>query len=294
MVTAARIEMSGIQPHVQALNALGSESPQMGIEIGEKQVGAAAGIRLLSAVPTTGGIPTSLMDLGRIEVQSYDLSITAAANLSIPVIGSAGGSANRRVVVLEQAAYREVPENGAVLQYGYAVRFCVTVTKWDANLKLTLPFLAASAEVGSIAAHWTLQILGLAGPKIAEAILPPTELNVEKFVLAKQSLEKIIAAIQDQSTVFRAEVIRKVEAAEQTLHRRRIAVAETYGLSSLERGRSCADAARRAGYDTGDPLLLDAVRDIYRTYGIASEVDRPGDEVRRAARDVLHGIKADV
>lgn len=191
MVTAARIEMSAIQPHVEALIALGSESPQIRVEIGEKSAGW---IRLLSAAPSAGGIPSSLTDLGRIEVQSYDLSITAAANLSIPVIGSAGGSANRRVVVLEQSAYREVPENGAVLQYGNAVRFCVTVTKWDANLKLTLPFLAASAEVGSIAAHWTLQILGLAGPKIAEAILPPAELNVEKFVLAKQSLECTSAA----------------------------------------------------------------------------------------------------
>jgi hypothetical protein len=252
-----------------------------------------AGERSLAAAPIAS-IPTSIAQLGRIQVQSYDLSVTAAANLSIPVIGTGGGSYARRIVVLEQSAYREVPDGDTVKNYGYAVRFCVTVNKWDSNLKLSLPFLAASAEVGSISAQWTLQILGLAGPKINESLLPPTELSVEKFVLAKQSLEKIIAAIQDPATVFQAEVVSKIDPADKRLNGQRIAVAETYALSSIERGRSLFDASRRAGYDTGDSLRLDAVRDIYRGLGITDDNAKPSDEVRRTARDILEGIKADV
>jgi hypothetical protein len=228
------------------------------------------------------------------QVQSYDLNITSAISLGIPVIGSGGGTFNRRVVVLEQSAFREALKDGAIVHYGYAVRFCVTVSKWDVNLKPSLPFLAASAELGSISAHWTLQVLGLSGPKINEALLPPTELNVEKFVLAKQSLEKIIVAIQDPRTEFHAEVVGKIDPAEQRVNAQRAAAVETYALSCIERGRSLYEAVRRSGSNGADLGRVEIIRDTYRGRGIEDENVSPSDDARRSAREILGGIRADI
>lgn len=284
--------MGNIQTHLKGLSSLASHQPSMQARIAVPKARAAVALK---TSPRSGAaaLPTTIADLGRIEVRSYDLSITAAADMSIPVIGSAGGAVNRRIVVLEQTAYREIKENETRVHYGYAVRFCVTVSRWDANLKLSLPFLAASAEIGSIEAQWTLQILGLAGRKIQESLLPPTELNVEKFVLAKQSLEKIIAAIQDPGTIFRAEVIRRIEPDEQRLRAQRIGVVQTYALSCIERGRSLSESARRAGYDA-DFIAMEALRDIYRGTGIQDANAKPGEEARRKAHEILSGVKADV
>lgn len=284
--------MGSIQTHLEGLRSLASSKPSMRARIAVPKSRAALSSKVSRRSGPPLALPNSIAELGRIEVRSYDLSITSAADLSIPVIGVAGGAVNRRIVVLEQAAYREIKEDETFVHYGYAVRFCVTVSRWDANLKLSLPFLAASAEVGSISAQWTLQILGLAGPKIQESLLPPTELNVETFVLAKQCLEKIVAAVRDSSTSFRAEAIRRIEPDEQRLRAQRIGVVQTYGLSCIERGRTMSEAVRRAGYDA-DFVSTEALRDVYRGAGIQDENSKPGEEARRKAREILNGIKAD-
>jgi hypothetical protein len=279
--------------HVASLSLLLGDvarSPAMSALLSSTRIETAG---VSEVVPS--GIPQTLDELTNIEVQSYDLSVTAAASLNIPVIGSVGGGLNRRVVVLEHLAYKELIEGDVRLRYGYTVRFCVTVSRWDANFKLSLPFLAASAEVGSVSAQWRLQILGLAGPKIDAALLPPTELNVEKFVLAKQSQEKVIAAIRDPTTIFKAQLLLKIEPEQQRLRQYRIAVAQAYALSSLMRGRSLVEALRRLNADpAGDPLRTDSVKDLYRAFGLDDDNVRPSDPVRSQAREILEGVEADV
>jgi hypothetical protein len=221
---------SAIDRQVEALHLLvGADPPVVHLDL----PAPASRLRRLGpgASGPKEGIPQSIDDLGNLQVQSYDLSITAAGNLNFPVVGSLGGGYSRRLVALEQTAYKEITEADATVRYGYAIRFCVTVNKWDASLKLSLPFLAASAEVGNISAHWVLQVIGLAGRKIDEALPPPTELNVEKFVLARQSLEKLVAAIRDQTTKFEAALLSRVEPELFRSRQQRIAVAQAYALS---------------------------------------------------------------
>ncbi len=120
-------------------------------------------------------------DLSTQVLRVYDLSVTAAGQLNIPVVGSISGGTSRRVIVLERTAYKEIEKENTKYQYGYAIRLAITVNKLTAETKLTLPFLTASAELGQIEAKWILQVVGLAGPKIDSAILPPKELNLETF-----------------------------------------------------------------------------------------------------------------
>lgn len=150
-----------------------------------------------------GDIPQTANQLEELISHTYDLSFTRAGKLNIPVVGSVSGGYNRRVVIYEWTRFKALHDaNGVEYRYGYVVRFCLTVSKWDAKTQINLPFLSAQAQLGNIQASWRMQIRGLVGPQIDAAVLPPQELKVETFVIAKQSLEAVITAINDPTTQF--------------------------------------------------------------------------------------------
>lgn len=239
-------------------------------------------------------VPKTLKDLESAITQSYDLTITRAGELNIPVVGSAGGSMNRRVVVLERIAYKELAgASGSQYRFGYAIRLCVTVNKWDATMKASLPFLAASAQMGQIEASWILQVLGVAGTKISEATAPPAELNVETFVIAKQSLEKLIAAVNDPSTTFAAQTLQKIDTAQQRSQAFEEAAVTTFALSSISRKRSLDEARKRLGAAI-DPVASAILQDVYDVMAPGLPADRPTQDAANKANELLGGIQADV
>ncbi len=242
--------------------------------------------------PPSSAIPTSLSELNRQLSRTYDLSVTAAGRLGLPIIGSVSGGFERRVIVLERTAFREVPHGQAKYQYGYAIRLAITANRVTADMKLSLPFLAASAETGRIEGKWTLQVVGLAGPKIDAAILPPTDLNVETFVLAKQSLVKLINAVNDKSTTFSAARVGILKDSDLVEKELRIAVARAYALAGIARGRSASQAI--GDLDVADGLTRDTIKDTYRELaGIADADEKPSDSSRAAAKQILGDVKVE-
>lgn len=239
-----------------------------------------------------GEKPTTLAELTAAITRSYDLSTTRAGELNIPVVGSMGGSYSRRVVVLERSAYKvAVGHSGAQYHFGYALRLCLTVNKWDVNLKASLPFLAASAQMGQIEASWMLQVLGLSGPKMAAAIAPPGELNVETFVIAKQSLTALIDAINDASTSFSAFQLAKIEPVDKQTDDFRRSVARTFALSRISKRGTLSETLERLR--SGDAIINDSIRDTYEAIAPGGPGDRPTDEAMRKSRELLGGVLAD-
>jgi hypothetical protein len=237
-------------------------------------------------------IPTSLDELFVQISHTYDLSLTAAAEASIPVVGSVSGGASRRVVVLERLVYKPVQEALGTTFYGYAIRLGVTVNKLEASTKITLPFLAASAEVGAIEAKWALQVVGLAGDKIDSGAIPPTELNVETFVLAKQSLTALIGAVRDSTTRFTAQKVGTSRTADELDREYRTGIARAYALGRLERGRKLRDAV--ADLPFGKTELRDYITDFYRDFaGISDPQQEPPSAVRTRAQALLGGVKVE-
>ena len=259
----------------------------------DKVIGVAG---LLSATPAdvdSSEIPKTLAELNLAINRSYDLSVTQAGDLNIPVIGSAGGSHSRRVVVLERTAYKNVfGHSGVEYHFGYALRLCLTVNKWDANLKVSLPFLAASAQMGQVEASWMLQVVGLAGSKLAAAIAPPAELNVETFVIAKQSLTALIDAVNDTSTAFAAVQLAKIEPKDILEAEYRKGAAKTYALSRIARRGSLADTLDRIR--SGDSVINDTIRETYGQFVGGADTERPSEDAARKSRELLGGIQADV
>lgn len=234
---------------------------------------------------TTSGVH----DLPFQESTVYDLSISSAGQLNIPVVGSVSGGTNRRVVVLERRAYRKNPTADGVEFLGYAIRLVVTVNKLDGSMKISLPFLAASAEVGMIEGKWLLQVVGLKGPKIDESALPPSELSVETFVLAKQSLTNLIAAVNDPTTTLDEQQIFLDQTEAQKARKAQFAIGSTYGLSSLERRWKLQDALQRI--DGAQQQVIDAVTDVYRDFaGIQNPQEVPSPIIQKDARDLLDQV----
>ncbi|MFO0834538.1 MAG: caspase family protein [Phycisphaerales bacterium] len=231
------------------------------------------------------GLPTGLNELPQAMNRVFDLSVTGAMSLGIPIAGSVSGGGSRHVLVLERCAFKVLKSGtGLTQEWGYAIRFCLTVNKFDASMKLTLPFLAASAEVGSIEAQWMLQVIGLGGPKIDAVSLPPTELNVETFVLAKQSLAALIGAVRDPDTVFTPQCLREITPADQRDLALRRAVAHTVALDAIADGVTLERAQKRAA----DPLAADVIRDMYHDIaGIDVPTLEPSSNARAEARRLL-------
>lgn len=238
-------------------------------------------------------IPQTMEELGELLSFTYDMTVTQAMQLNIPVVGSVSGGNNRRVIIFEWTRYKALfGTNGIECRYGYVIRFCLTVNKWDAEGKLNLPFLTAQAELGNIQASWMMQVRGLTGSKLDAVILPPQDLKVETFIIAKQSLEAAIKAIADPTTRFvPGIVVGKVDPnSKESLYK--ISAVRAFALSSLRRGRTGADTQGRLG--STDTAAIDAINEAYTYCGVSNMVEKPNNAARETAGRLLGGISADV
>jgi hypothetical protein len=232
-------------------------------------------------------------ELGELLSFTYDLTATQAGQLNIPVVGSVSGGNSRRVVVFEWTRYKTLfGTNNVECRYGYVIRFCLTVSKWDVQGKLNLPFLSAQAELGNIQASWVMQVRGLVGPKLDAVILQPQDLKVETFIIARQSLEAAIKAISDPSTHFiPGLVVGRVDpTSKDSLYR--LSAVRAFALSSVKRGRTGADAQSRLG--SSDMADIDTVTETYSFCGVSTPADKPDTAARETATRLLGGISADV
>lgn len=241
----------------------------------------------------TSEIPQTLGELGELISYSYDLSVKQAGDLNIPVVGDVSGGFDRRVVVLEWTRYKTLFDADSVeYRYGYVIRFCLTVSKWEAQTQVRLPFLAAQAELGNIQASWLMQIRGLTGEKIDGVVLPPQELDVSTFAIAKQSLEAAIGAVKDPTTKFIPGILlATIDPTAPDVAYWTSAV-KTFALSNLRRGRSRSEAIARLG--SADPAANDVIAEVYTYLGITDPTAKPSAGAREAAQQILRGISADV
>jgi hypothetical protein len=238
-------------------------------------------------------IPQTPDQLGELISYSYDLSIKRAGELNIPVVGTISGSLDRRVVILEWTRYKQLlDQNGIQYRYGYVIRFCLTINKWDAQSQVRLPVLSAQAELGQIQASWLMQVRGLTGKKIDEVIVPPQELNVSTFIIAKQSLEKAIAAVNDPGTKFVPGIL--IATIDPTTPEIVfwLAAVRTFALTCILRGRTQLEAVGRL--QSSDPAASESIRETYHYLSITDPSVRPSNAQRGEAGRILRGIMADV
>lgn len=157
---------------------------------------------------------------------------------------------------------------------------------------MSLPFLSAQAELGNVQASWLMQVRGLVGPKIDSVVLPPQELKVETFVLARQSMEAVISAISDPSTRFSPGILlaRVDPSSAPVLYWRSAVVA--FSVDQVRRGRSRQQAIARLG--PAEQTELDLVSEVYEYFGLTDPSAQPKSGARDQAQAILRGIRVDV
>ena len=225
--------------------------------------------------------------LGEIISSTYDLSWEGASSLNIPVFGGATASSSSRVVVYEWSRFTEVDAaNGGKDRWGFAIRFCLTVSKSSADVSMSLPYLAAEAQLGQIEAGWNMQVKGISGAKIEKAILPPKELNVETFVLARQSLLQLVGAISDTSSVINPVFLLNIPPA-TTMDEYKEIVIKTFVVASLAKGKNSSRILEKLG---GSPEVEQVIRIVYHDFGATLGVD-PDSVAIAKAQKALSGVQ---
>ena len=237
-------------------------------------------------------IPKTMDELGELLSYTYDLTVKRAAELNIPVVGSVSGGFDRRVIIFEWTRYKTLTEARVQYRYGYVIRFCLTINKWDVKGKLSLPFLSAQAELGNLEASWLMQVRGLTGPKIDAVVLPPQDLKVETFIIAKQSLEAAIKAVADASTKFVPGMLLSTIDPTSDEVKYKLSAVRAFAIYSVSKGRTGSAATARLS--STDPTVSDTITEVYNYFGLADPTATPTNQMRDSASRMLIGIKADV
>jgi len=237
-------------------------------------------------------VPQSLQDLPVTSTTSDHLTIQRAGELKIPIAGGVGGGWNRRVVVHQWSSSQPLTDdNGVTHHFGWAVRFAVTVSQIDATGDISLPFLTAKAQLNQIQAAWSFQVLGVSGPELLAIQVPPKELNIETFVEAQQSLEKVPDAVTATTTTFHPGVIVAADEPPTTEDEIWLAAVGSYAVTQISKRRTLLQAQE---VFLEDRDAANVVATMYEWAGVEGSSTRPTKEQRNRARVTLQGISVEL
>jgi hypothetical protein len=143
--------------------------------------------------------PIEVAKLDRWAIQTHVYSSQQAGNVGF-LAGLFGGSGKRVAAgaMDEAKRYRvETTDAGRRVEVGVAVRLQAATTEWDARLDISLPNIAAAAQLqaGSGDARVTIDVLGYTGP-LGDLLPAPKQLDVTTLA------EYLAAFARIQALVF--------------------------------------------------------------------------------------------
>jgi len=138
-------------------------------------------------------------DLNRWEMLDDQMSVDAAANMSLAVV-NVDAKLKSLAVVRDWSAYVRRTVEGRERDYGYGVRLVVTVSAVTLDGDLRLPAIAAKAHLGMVRASANMSVIGYNHPEVGGLLPPFSDLNVEgygKYTKAADDIRVFIAAHPD-------------------------------------------------------------------------------------------------
>jgi hypothetical protein len=233
--------------------------------------------------------PPAASELSDWEQQFYSLDANLAAKVGF-ALGSVSASARQRVLISEFS--RSAPcstEDGLELHYGVALRLIVHVANFEAGANLTLPWVAAQAQVQKAETWSKLSVTGYVGD--LGPLLPPIKaFTVDNYIDLMQKVSAIQAKVASDTGNIRPRKLRVVDPSAEG-QEQKWAVGAVWALTQIADGRSC----RRAHEEFPDreaTTALGAIEDVYRSFGFGSCDDTtPSGEAQDLARKRLRGTK---
>jgi hypothetical protein len=138
-------------------------------------------------------------DLENWQIRDDQLTYDAALKMNLP-IATVDASFSRRVVLRDICRYTERTAGNVVTVWGVAVR--LTVTVWSAKLdgRLTLPMVAAQAQLGMVNTSADLRILGFKNNEVGK-LLPKFEtLDVGSYGEYTKASDAVVAFISKRES----------------------------------------------------------------------------------------------
>jgi hypothetical protein len=242
---------------------------------GPAEVIGMLGSPLATLVADCAEVPLA-SELDEIDKSHFESDATFAGSLAQGLFSA--NASGRRIVVVEDF-YRGKhclgPSDQRIL-YGSAVRLRVGVSNFTGDIKLTLPFIAASAEVGSARAQYHLSVRGYKGTAIAELIPEPGDFDVQSYV----GLIEKIAAIQKLITQDIDNVVPVrlgIEAPDNPQAVLRSSVGTVWALGQIADGRGLAEALRAFDWSSE---ASSAITSTYTSLQVGADERPHGDAIR--------------
>lgn len=145
-------------------------------------------------IAETSAIGASTLD--RWDVQSHQYKTEAQVETSIlaRLFSGSGKVSNYGLVQEAKRFCVQTTDRDRRVEYGTAVRLSVAVLSSDFNIALTLPNIAAKAQLNDIHARIALSVDGYVGP-LGELLPAPDNLNVENLAVYTTAFKAIQALV---------------------------------------------------------------------------------------------------
>lgn len=224
--------------------------------------------------------------------QQYLLTWSLASKLGFAV-GGVEGDFQSRVLVAEWSRSKTVQgsHNSTGVRFGVAARLVVHVRSIGAEANLSLPFVAAEAQMNRAEAQANMTIEGYVGSKAGDLFPSFSNFDVESYVKlmdAMTSAKGVIGGDEKNIKPVRlwcwGESTAEPTGAEPTV----AAVATAWALTRIAEGNTLAETVE--GYvKEGDPVARTAIERAYSSVDAGD--GKPSDEAKDEAKNLLRGYK---
>lgn len=194
MFIAADSMSHDLPEDVRALTAAPVVPPGDTIDRGETQSGVQA--EALHAPPMGG----AQLDRWNVQSHQYTSQVDVNASILARLISGKAEVSHHGVVQEAKRFCIRISETNRPVEFGTAVRLLVAVLGTEFEASLTLPNIAATAQLSGLRARIALSVDGYVGP-LGELLPAPDNLNVENLVVYTDAFKVI------QARVFGAEGI---------------------------------------------------------------------------------------
>ena len=265
------------------------------------KLGEMAGNKMLSAAATPDAVVTGLCDsLGKNGLsdgfQIFAYSLTRDAAVSMSMWAEADIASSDRVVLYHFAWFRDnfAGDRSLDSRCGAGVMLALKVSGLNASTDLSLPTLAANAQLKQATIQYRLSTFGLSGKAINDAIPSATaigQFNTESYAALMQSISKIQSSYTASSADLTVTPRLISVSAGKTPLLTTVAV-QAYALRQVALGTTCKNA--KNGVHQKSALTDSLVQEVYTTLGGSCQFTSgaPKAEVRDLAKSLLtkHGL----
>jgi hypothetical protein len=205
--------------------------------------------------------------------QDYYMSAKRAASLGIPIV-NASGQTDFLVIVRDYQRFKpcQATDNKTTIYYGQVIRAVIELTDYQADVKLSLSFLAASATLKGQQQYFYLYKSGWYSPK-SDGILASVSgkvFDVENYALYQGIMPQLIGLLSEPTTSLAPMPFNRIPPSDDPNFI--MASARAYGFFQAKGGTSCADAVKKFAQD---PARAAAVIDAYGFLGKPNCTNEP-------------------